>query len=291
MQESCVCVYVCVNTETVKNEKLRCPENLVFIPRLSRHGLWCFSCAMHQMRSAAPHTGWWSKCIGSLKCIKCHLLHRFNSVPSQTYNNCLSPLLLLPFSSFCRAGSSIYSPTRQHNSVPLIAQAHGHQSCLVQCSRSEGCGYFEWGSVWAGWAAKPKAFSSPRHGSSGTWEIQSCTHWFCAPVSYALCRSFPLTEQELWAAWRESVWAGWVWSAEWMSPSEQFPPQEFVCVICTAATFPFVLLCECQSGLKVSMQISSPCTKMLFLSSVFFSSAHTNLLYRNAELCFFTSHF
>lgn len=43
-----------------------------------------------------PHgTVWWSKFIGSLKCIKCHLLHRFNSVPSQTYNNCLSPLLLL----------------------------------------------------------------------------------------------------------------------------------------------------------------------------------------------------
>lgn len=58
-----------------------------------------------------PHgTVWWSKCIGSLKCIKCHLLHRFNSVPSQTYNNCLYPLLLLPFSE--QAIASIFLPDR-----------------------------------------------------------------------------------------------------------------------------------------------------------------------------------
>lgn len=65
-----------------------------------------------------PHsTIWWSKCIGSLKCIKCHLLHRFNSVPSQTYNNCLYPLLLLPFSFYCRAGNGIHFLTRQSNWV------------------------------------------------------------------------------------------------------------------------------------------------------------------------------
>lgn len=67
--------------------------------------------AFHALRITChqPHgTVRQNKCIGSLKCIKCHLLYRFNSVPSQTCNNCLYPLLLLPFPFYCRAGSSIH---------------------------------------------------------------------------------------------------------------------------------------------------------------------------------------
>lgn len=61
-----------------------------------------------------------------------------------------------------------------------------------------------------------------------------------------------------------------------MSPSEEFPLQEFVYVIRSMSTFPLVPLCKCQSRLKVSVQINSPCRKKLFLSSFFFlTSAYT----------------
>lgn len=51
---------------------------------------------------------------------------------------------------------------------------------------------------------------------------------------------------------------------EWMSPSEAFPPQEFVYVNCTMSAFPLVPLRKCQSRLKVNVQINSPCRKSFF---------------------------
>lgn len=49
-----------------------------------------------------------------------------------------------------------------------------------------------------------------------------------------------------------------------MSPSERFPLQEFVYVICTMSAFSFVQPCKCQSRLKVSAQINSPRRKNAF---------------------------
>lgn len=61
-----------------------------------------------------------------------------------------------------------------------------------------------------------------------------------------------------------------------MSPPEELPLQEFVYVICTVSAFPPVPPRKCQSRLKLSAQINSPCRKKLFFHAFFFlSSAHT----------------
>lgn len=104
----------------------------------------------------------WSKCIGSLKCIKCHLLHWFNSVPGQTYNNCLSPLLLLSlFLLLLSRQKHLFScPTELLSLAGSLSLLPSILPWAMQSVRA--CRYSRLatcvGSAWVWWAWKAKGF-------------------------------------------------------------------------------------------------------------------------------------
>lgn len=127
-------------------------------------------------------------------------------------------------------------------------------------------------------------FSLPKHGSSGAWEIQTCPHWFFffSLVGCTLCGKFSFSRAGVVRCARGkciSTCSAFE-SGEWMSPSEEFPPQEFVYVICIMmSAFPLVPLCKCQSRLKVSVRLILRVEKSFFFLPFFFPQVLTqNLL-------------